>query len=115
MSLPNITPVEAKRLMDKGAILIDIRRPDEHARERIPGAYNHPVDSLSAVDSGSAPIIFHCMSGLRTQIYAAKLSAAGREAFVLEGGLEGWKSFGLPVIGAAGHDWMSSRAQMCPA
>ena len=43
MSLPTITPAEAKRLLDEGATLIDIRGPDEHARERIPGARNHPA------------------------------------------------------------------------
>jgi rhodanese-related sulfurtransferase len=38
MSLPTILPAEAKRLIDQGATLIDIRGPDEFARERIPGA-----------------------------------------------------------------------------
>ena len=38
MNLRAITPLEAKRLMEAGAILIDIREADEHARERIPGA-----------------------------------------------------------------------------
>jgi len=98
MSLPNITPAEAKRLVDKGAILIDIRRPDEHARERIPGARNQPIDSLSVIDNKSRPVIFHCMSGLRTQIYAAKLAAsASGESFIVEGGLQAWKKDGLPV------------------
>jgi hypothetical protein len=32
MSLPTISPTEAKRLLDAGAVLIDIRGPDEHAR-----------------------------------------------------------------------------------
>jgi rhodanese-related sulfurtransferase len=98
MSLPTITPYEARRLVDNGALLIDIRRADEHARERIPGAQNQPVDSLSAIDSKSRPVIFHCMSGLRTEIYAAKLAAAAScEGFIVEGGIEAWKKAGLPV------------------
>jgi rhodanese-related sulfurtransferase len=98
MSLPNITPAEAKRLVDKGAILIDIRRADEHAREHIPGARNQPIDSLSVIDDISRPVIFHCMSGLRTQIYAAKLAAAASgESFIVEGGLEAWKKAQGPL------------------
>jgi hypothetical protein len=34
MSLPIVSPIEAKRLIDRGAMLIDIRGADEHARER---------------------------------------------------------------------------------
>ena len=34
MSLPTIPPAEAKRLLDMGAVLVDIREADEHARER---------------------------------------------------------------------------------
>ena len=98
MSLPIITPAEAMRLVDKGAILIDIRRADEHARERIPGARNQPVDSLGSIDCKSRPIIFHCMSGFRTEIHAAKLEAAAScKGFIVEGGIEAWKKAGLPV------------------
>ena len=50
MSLPTITPTEAKRLLDEGAMLVDVRGPDEHARERIPGARNHPLDRLTTLD-----------------------------------------------------------------
>ena len=46
MSLPTISPADAKRLLDQGAKLIDIRGRDEHARERIPGAESFPVENL---------------------------------------------------------------------
>ena len=38
MPLPSLTPTEAKRLLERGALLVDIREADEHARENIPGA-----------------------------------------------------------------------------
>ena len=50
MSLPTIDPVAAKRLLDEGAVLIDVREPDEHARERVPGARNHPLSRLGSRD-----------------------------------------------------------------
>ena len=43
--LRTITPAEAARLLrEEGATLVDVREPDEHARQRIPGARNLPVD-----------------------------------------------------------------------
>ncbi|MFM2422225.1 MAG: hypothetical protein RL291_755, partial [Pseudomonadota bacterium] len=74
MSLPTISPAEAKRLIDDGATLIDIRGTDEHARERIPGAHNLPLDRLSAINSLSRPVVFHCKSGNRTIVNAGKLA-----------------------------------------
>ena len=32
MSLPHISPAKAKELIDRGAVLVDIREFDEHAR-----------------------------------------------------------------------------------
>ena len=99
MSLPTISPAEAKRLLDAGAMLIDIRGPDEHARERIPGARNHPLDRLSVLDGQPQVAVFHCRSGQRTAAHASKLAAAAAcEAYIVEGGIEAWKRAGLPVV-----------------
>ena len=76
MSIPTISPAEAKRLLDQGATLIDIRGRDEHARERIEGARNLPVESLTTLDGDNRIAIFHCRSGQRTTAHAAKLAAA---------------------------------------
>ena len=98
MSLPKIAPEEAKRLMDDGATLIDIRGADEHARERIIYAQNKPVGTLTRLDDQSRPVIFHCKSGNRTAINASKLAElTACEAYILEGGIEAWKKAGLPV------------------
>ena len=98
MSLPTVTPTEAKRLIEGGAILIDVRGPDEHARERIPGARSHPLDHLTTLDEGGRIAIFHCRSGQRTAAHAAKLAAAATcEAYIIEGGIEAWKKAGLPI------------------
>jgi rhodanese-related sulfurtransferase len=99
MSLPTISPTEAKRLMDQGARLIDIRGADEHARERIPGAENHPVEGLSCLEGESGIAIFHCRSGQRAAANTAKLArAANCDAYIVEGGIEGWKKARLPVV-----------------
>jgi rhodanese-related sulfurtransferase len=97
--MKTIDPVRAKRLIDEGAILVDIREPDEFARERLPGAQNRPLASLTSLQSGGAKaVVFHCRSGMRTQANADRLAAAADcEAYLLEGGLDAWKKAGLPV------------------
>ena len=98
MSLPTISPKEARRLLDQGGMLIDIRGRDEHARERIEGAKNIPVESLTTLDDDSRIAIFHCRSGQRTALHAGKLAeAASCEAYIIEGGIEAWKKAGLPI------------------
>ena len=104
MSLPKINPAEAKRLLDQGAILVDIREADEHAREKLAGARHLPLSKLDeaelAVHAGK-PVIFHCRSGARTQSHAPRLAGkvgGACEAFIIDGGLEAWKKAGLPVV-----------------
>jgi len=103
MSLPTLSPIEAKRLLDQGAVLVDIREADEHARENIPGTRLVPLSRLDQADLAlpeGQPVIFHCRSGARTQGIAARLAAkAGSacDAYILEGGLGAWKKAGLPV------------------
>lgn len=46
MSVTTISPKEARRLVDAGATLIDIRGADEHGRARIAGALNIPLDPM---------------------------------------------------------------------
>lgn len=102
MIVHHISPQQAKQLLERGALLVDIREADEHARERISGAKHFALSSLSA---DAAPltservVIFHCRSGNRTHVHAARLRAhTGAEAYALAGGLEAWKQAGLPVV-----------------
>lgn len=100
MSIRSVTPDVARRLMQSGAVLVDIRSPDEHARERIPGATLLPMDELARKPPTTAQaVIFHCRSGNRTQANADALAAkAVCEAYILDGGLDAWRRAGLPVI-----------------
>ena len=45
--LKTISPGRAAEIMRNGAVLVDIREADEHAREHIPGARHH---ALSRID-----------------------------------------------------------------
>jgi rhodanese-related sulfurtransferase len=100
-AMTTIPPQRAAELIRSGATLVDIREADEHARERIVGAQNHPLSTLadhSPARTDDKVLIFHCRSGARTLANAARLAgAANCEAYILEGGLDAWKRAGLPV------------------
>ena len=99
MSLPTIDVARARLLLDQGAVLVDVREADEHAREHVPGARHNPLSRLAAVEAPAGKaVIFHCRSGARTAANTPRLAAATQcEAYLLEGGLEAWKKAGLPV------------------
>jgi rhodanese-related sulfurtransferase len=104
MTLRSIDPHQAKRLLDQGAVLVDIRERDEYAREHIPGGRHLALSRLGEADLAALrgrALIFHCRSGARTRSNAVALAAKADEScdvFMLEGGLEGWRSAGLPTI-----------------
>lgn len=100
MSLATISPAKAKELIAKGAVLVDIREADEHARERIPGALHQALSTLNGpIAAPGGAVIFHCRSGGRTAANAQRLgSAATCDAYILEGGIDAWKKAGLQVV-----------------
>ncbi len=98
MTMTAITPAEARRLIETGAQLVDIRDHDEHARAHIPGATHVPLAEIDRLQSDRCPVIFHCRSGARTGANAARLTAAaGAPCYVLDGGLDAWRRAGLEV------------------
>lgn len=101
-TLSKLTPTDAAARIKAGdAVLIDIREPDEYAREHIPGAKSLPISSLDGSDltlASGQHAIFHCKSGMRTDSNCARLAQHVRgEAFMLEGGLDAWRASGLPT------------------
>ncbi len=102
MILKSITPASAHHYLEQGAVLVDIRSADEHARERIAQARHIPMEKLTAAPGaleGAETVIFHCRSGNRTHLNANALSTCvSCEAYILEGGLDAWKAAGLPVV-----------------
>ena len=101
MIIPTITARHAVQMLAEGATLVDIREPNERARERIETAIHWP---LSALDGGvplnSGRMIFHCKSGARTLANAQRLKARAGDScdvYLVEGGLDELRRAGLPV------------------
>jgi rhodanese-related sulfurtransferase len=99
MSPKHITATEAKRLVDQGALLVDVREVNEYQGENIPGARNEPLSGLGGKPIAGAPaIIFHCKSGARTRMNASALAnCTNADVYILDGGIEAWKAAGYPV------------------
>jgi rhodanese-related sulfurtransferase len=104
--MPSIQAIDAKaRIACGAAVLVDVREPLEHAREYIPGAASMPLSCFDAEairsvcqGKGTPVVIFHCQSGRRTAENAAQLGRCGVEAYVLEGGINGWKKSGFDTV-----------------
>ncbi|WLI76374.1 rhodanese family protein [Kosakonia sp. H02] len=100
-----VSPQDARAQQQNGAMIIDIRQPDEFRREHLPDAMSLPLDELLAgktvnPTSPKQTVIFHCQSGMRTQQNVETLIRAAAPAHVvlLEGGLTNWKRAGLPTV-----------------
>lgn len=98
----NITPERAKKMVEDGAVLIDIREANEHRAENIPGARHVALSQISRshpVQEGDTVLIYHCKSGGRTNMNADKLAAISGdcEVYLLGGGIQAWKRAGLPT------------------
>ena len=98
-----LTPAEtAARLATGQAVLVDIREPDEAARERIAQAVAAPLSMFETAHLELQPghdVIFMCRTGNRTGVNCDRLAArVADDAFVLDGGLEAWKAAGLPTV-----------------
>lgn len=97
-----ISPAAAAALVENGALLVDVREAAERQAGVIPCAAHAPLSALQDCEIPAAPgqtVIFHCKSGGRTSLNAAALAGkvSGNETYLLEGGMDAWRSQGLPV------------------
>lgn len=100
-----ISPAAAKRLIEEGALLIDVREPAEIAAQAfdVQGIITIPLGQLPArlVDiPRDRDLILACKAGGRSYNAAGFLLSQGYERVAnLEGGIMLWASQGLPVKG----------------
>ena len=66
-------------LIEKNAVLVDVREPYEIAAERIPGSIELPLSQLARGKPANLPqdkaVVFHCASGARTKSNARALAS----------------------------------------
>lgn len=100
-SVPSVTAVAAERLLhNKGAILVDVRSPDEFASGHARGAENCPLPVLSAcVDKlkGYSEVYVICQSGGRSAMAVSALRSEDVRAINVSGGTSAWRAHGLAI------------------
>jgi len=100
----NIDAVEAVKLINNDAVVVDLRSSDAHARGHIVNARSVPSDELDAKLSTltkykSKPVIAVCESGISSTRAVNTLRQQGFESvYGLKGGMSGWSQAGLPVV-----------------
>lgn len=92
------------RINREKAVVVDVREADEFASGHITNAKNVPLEQLQerlplVVKNKAQPVILVCTSGgraVRAQLVARQLGYDKAEA--LAGGMQAWRSGGLPVV-----------------
>jgi rhodanese-related sulfurtransferase len=71
--------------MEKGAVIIDVRNPNEFRQGHIQGSKNIPVNEIRSkvemIRKWNKPVITVCLSGGRSAAAKSVLSAAGIEVY----------------------------------
>jgi rhodanese-related sulfurtransferase/glyoxylase-like metal-dependent hydrolase (beta-lactamase superfamily II) len=98
---PEVDPLTAQRLIDRGALLLDVREPDEWKAGHAPDAVCIPMGRVHD-RLGDLPrdrrIVAVCRVGGRSAAITETLVARGVDAVNLEGGMRAWLAAGLPVV-----------------
>lgn len=98
-----ISPQDLIRLQNQGALVIDLRKPEEFETGHIGGARR--MDSAQMLTAGDTlkkykekSVVVYCDSGTVGASAARVLAGQGfKQAFNLKGGLLGWRGENLPL------------------
>jgi rhodanese-related sulfurtransferase len=97
---------EARRMVEEGAQLVDVRVDHEWEAGRIAGASHIPLDEIAErageIDR-DRPVILYCRGGNRSTMATAALQAGGYDAAKLSEGITGWEEEGLPIEPEGGY------------
>jgi len=97
---------EARRMIDAGAQLVDVRADHEWETGHLPGAVHIALPELAArvgeIDK-DRPVILYCRGGNRSSMATTALAEAGYDAAKLSEGAVGWEEEGLPFEPEGGY------------
>ena len=102
-TISHVSPADAVRVINKGAMIIDVRSVDAYESGRIVNAQNITLESLEAGKgihkNKNKFFLAVCENGMNSGKAANLLRKAGFEnAFSLKGGLRQWRSENLPLV-----------------
>jgi rhodanese-related sulfurtransferase len=101
-----VTPAQAREMVDGGAQLVDVREGYEVEAGRIAGARHIELERLASqaetIDRDRA-VVFHCRLGSRSAMAAQAFRAAGYDAWSMAGGIQRWFDEELPIEPDGGY------------
>jgi rhodanese-related sulfurtransferase len=93
----------ATQLMNRDALVLDVREPKEIDGGKLPNAVHIPLSELDKrigeiAPHASRPVIAYCARGQRSRGAGDALAKAGfKDIYHLNGGLAAWRGAGLPL------------------
>jgi rhodanese-related sulfurtransferase len=103
-NLTHVSTADAVRLINKGALVIDVRKPEDYEAGHIVNARNIVLDQIQEDQNSVAKkkdriLLAVCANGGLSGKAASLLRKAGYpNAFSLKGGLSGWRAENLPLV-----------------
>lgn len=100
----SVGPMDAVRLINQGAVLLDVRSQGEFDSGHIRDARHLPQDQIAGAAESlkkfkEKVVIACCESGMRSGAAARVLRAQGFSKVVnLRGGLQAWRAENLPLV-----------------
>ena len=102
--IKEITPEEAKRMVEEGkAILLDVRTREEYEEKHVEGSINIPLHELeeriNEIKGKDVVILCFCRSGNRSYMACKILKMYGfKEIYNVMGGITAWERAGFKVV-----------------
>jgi rhodanese-related sulfurtransferase len=97
---------DAHEAVAAGAVLLDVREPDEWASGHAPEARHLPLSEVPE-RTNELPrdrlIVAICRSGSRSRVVAELLAADGYDVANAVGGMKAWQAYGYDVVTDAGR------------
>jgi rhodanese-related sulfurtransferase len=107
MTVPEVDAAEGKSRVDAGALLLDVREPNEWEAGHAPGAAFIPLGEVAARVGEvprDRPVVVVCRAGGRSARATEFLVAQGIDAVNLAGGMRAWAAEGFDVQTDDGSD-----------
>jgi len=101
--ITNVSVPQAVQLMNRGAVVVDVRTPADFAGGHLVSSKNIPLETLEADQSKEKfrkkNVLVVCDSGNSSGRAANLLRAAGFDnVFSVRGGIRAWREDNLPLV-----------------
>ena len=99
--IPVVDVAQARDRVASGAILLDVREPEEWQRGHARAARLIPMGEIETRHTElpeATPVVVICRSGARSGVVTLALVRAGYDAHNIMGGMQAWAAAGYDVV-----------------